>query len=404
MHCVLLGIDSAFDRFALAPLVSSLPADHFLIDEAWASSTPPEQLQQWILGWALASYRFERYKARPEPIPTLQVPTSCQQAELETAVAAHYQVRDLINTPAEDLGPAELAGAVQELGTEFDAQVAELAGDELLSAGYRAIHAVGRASSRPPRLVDLRWGDEQAPRLTLVGKGVCFDSGGLNLKPASGMRLMKKDMGGAAHAIGLARMVMANNLPVRLRLLVSAVENSVSGPSYRPGDIITARNGMTIEIDNTDAEGRVILCEPLAEACAEEPDLVVDFATLTGAARIALGTDLPAMFCTTDATADGVREAAQRTSDPVWRMPLHRPYRKMIDTPVADIVNSASTPLGGAIIAALFLQDFVAEGTDWVHFDLMAWNNRATPGRPEGGEAMSLHALFDYFTTRYLKR
>ena len=396
LEAVLLGIDAP-ERYALAPLVGVVPAGNYAVDARWSV----EEHERTALGWALACYRFDRYKKYATPLPALCVTSACDRGRLEAAVRAHCQVRDLINTPTEDLGPAELADAVFELGEEFGASVKQIVGPELLEGGYRAIHAVGRASHRDPRLVDLQWGDAAAPRLTLVGKGVCFDTGGLDLKPANGMRLMKKDMGGAAHAIGLARMVMAARLPVRLHLLVAAVENAVSGDAYRPGDIITAKNGMTIEIDNTDAEGRVILSDALVEAGEHDPDLVMDFATLTGAARVALGPDVPAMFCSSDSTAQGISAAAARTGDPLWRLPLHQPYRKMIDSPFADIVNSAASPLGGAIIAALFLQDFLPKDTDWVHFDLMAWNSSSRPGRPEGGEAMGLHALFDYLRGRY---
>jgi leucyl aminopeptidase len=269
-----------------------------------------------------------------------------------------------------------------------------------LSKNYPAIHAVGRAASHAPRLIDLRWGKKHHPKLTLVGKGVCFDSGGLDLKPASGMRLMKKDMGGAAHAIGLSNMIMRAGLPVRLRMLVPAVENAVAGNAYRPGDVLSSRKGLSIEIDNTDAEGRVVLCDALTEAVSESPDLVIDFATLTGAARVALGTDLPAMFCNHDEVADSIAASARRVLDPVWRLPLHRPYRELIDSQIADILNSGG-PYGGAITAALFLQDFVPDSTPWVHFDLMAWNLRSRAGRPEGGEAMALRALLDYLRNRY---
>ena len=315
-------------------------------------------------------------------------------------VAGIYRVRDLVNTPAEDMMPEHLSDAVKTMAGEFNAKVAEIVGDALLKKNFPAIHAVGRAASHAPRLIDLRWGKSNHPKLTLVGKGVCFDSGGLDLKPASGMRLMKKDMGGAAHAIGLAHMIMSAGLPVRLRMLVPAVENAVSGNAYRPGDVVTSRKGLSIEIDNTDAEGRVILCDALTEAAAETPDLVIDFATLTGAARVALGTDLPAMFCNHDQVAQGLADSAASVHDPVWRLPLYRPYRELIDSPIADIVNSGG-PYGGAITAALFLQDFVPAATPWVHFDLMAWNLRSRPGRPEGGEAMGLRAILDYLRVRY---
>ena len=311
-------------------------------------------------------------------------------------------VRDLINTPAEDMMPEQLAAAVLALGQTFNADVTQIIGDDLLRQNYPVIHIVGRASTHAPRLIDLRWGDPTHPKLTLIGKGVCFDSGGLDLKPANGMRLMKKDMGGAAHAIGLAQLIMSTGLPVRLRLLVAAVENAVSGNAFRPGDVVRSRQGISIEIDNTDAEGRLILCDALADAATDQPDLMVDFATLTGAARVAVGTEVPAFFTTSDALAQALMDAAVQQHDPIWRLPLHRPYRQMLDSKIADIANSASSPFGGAITAALFLQEFVPDSLHWVHFDLMAWNNRNRPGRPEGGEAMGLRAVFECLQQRYL--
>ncbi len=297
--------------------------------------------------------------------------------------------------------PGQLADAIMAVAREFGATVTQIVGDDLLTQNYPTVHTVGRASRNALRLIDLRWGNSNHPKVTLVGKGVCFDSGGLDIKPASGMRMMKKDMGGAAHALGVARMVMQSDLPVSLRLLVPAVENAVSGHSFRPGDVITSRKGITIEVDNTDAEGRLILCDALAEGRSEAPEVMIDFATLTGAARVALGTDLPAMFTNSDAMANGLLSAAEAAQDPVWRMPLHRPYRTMLDSKVADIANAASVPFGGAITAALFLQEFVEEGTDWAHFDIMAWNRSTQPGRPEGGEAMGMRAVYAYLQKRF---
>ncbi len=297
--------------------------------------------------------------------------------------------------------PEQLADAIVTVAQTFGATVTQIVGDDLLAQNYPTVHTVGRASENAPRLIDLRWGDSTHPKVTLVGKGVCFDSGGLDLKPASGMRMMKKDMGGAAHALGVARLVMQAELPVSLRLLVPAVENAVSGQSFRPGDVITSRKGITIEIDNTDAEGRLILCDALAEGRTEAPEVMIDFATLTGAARVALGTELPAMFSNSDTMANGLLSAAEHAQDPVWRLPLHKPYRAMLDSKVADIANAASVPFGGAITAALFLQEFVEDGTDWAHFDIMAWNRTTQPGRPEGGEAMGMRAVFAYLQQRF---
>jgi len=397
--CVLAGIGSLDDPFALGQLPAELPAGNYRIAADW----PDERLERAAIGWALGAYQFTRYKKRDALEAKLVVEPAARLARVRAQVEGLYRVRDLINTPAQDMMPADLAGAVKSVAKAFDARVREIIGDALVAKNFPAIHAVGRAASHPPRLVDMRWGKKSHPKLTLVGKGVCFDSGGLDLKTASGMRLMKKDMGGAAHALGLAHMIMSTGLPVRLRVLIPAVENAVAGNAYRPGDVLASRKGISIEIDNTDAEGRVILCDALAEAADESPDLVIDFATLTGAARVALGTDLPAMFCNRDEVAAAIAESAARVQDPLWRLPLHRPYRELIDSRIADIANSGGGPYAGAITAALFLQDFVPEATPWVHFDLMAWNLRARPGRPEGGEAMALRALLDFLTRRYAR-
>jgi leucyl aminopeptidase len=304
-----------------------------------------------------------------------------------------------VNTPAEDMGPAELAAAARSLARAHGARAAVITGDALLQRNYPTIHAVGRASARAPRLIDLRWG-AKGPRITLVGKGVCFDSGGLDLKPAAGMEIMKKDMGGAAHVLGLAGMIMAAKLPVRLRVLIPAVENSVSGNAFRPLDIIRTRKGLTVEVGNTDAEGRLVLCDALAEAMTEKPDLVVDCATLTGAARVALGPDLPAMFANDDATAEALLRHGLAEDDPLWRLPLHAGYRTMLDSKIADMNNVSSGSFAGAITAALFLEAFVDAAVPWVHLDLYAWNPRAKPGRPEGGAAMGLRALYALIAER----
>ncbi|MBF0391146.1 MAG: leucyl aminopeptidase family protein, partial [Alphaproteobacteria bacterium] len=310
-------------------------------------------------------------------------------------------VRDLINAPASHMGPEELAAAAQDLAARHAARCRVVVGEALLNENWPAVHAVGRASDRAPRLIDLRWGDEQAPRVTLVGKGVCFDSGGLDIKPSSGMKLMKKDMGGAAHALGLAHMVMAANLPVRLRVLIPAVENAVSGRAMRPLDVIGTRKGTTVEIGNTDAEGRLILCDALAEADGEKPALLLDMATLTGAARVALGTELPALFSNDDKLAEDILRHGRRTRDPLWRLPLWAGYRRQLDSKVADLSSISDSPFAGAVTAALFLQDFVSPTTPWAHIDMMAWNGAARPGRPEGGEAMCLRALFALIAGRH---
>ncbi len=394
---VLAGIADANDPFCLAQLTTALTPGIYFIDADW----DPAVAERATVGWALGGYRFTRYKRAEQEPAQLVVDKRLDAKRIQDQVDAVFLVRDLINTPAEDMMPEQLADAVKDLAAHFDAVVNETVGDALIQENYPAIHAVGRASVHPPRLVDMRWGKPDRPKLTLVGKGVCFDTGGLDLKGASNMRLMKKDMGGAAHAIALARLVMSADLPVRLRLLVPAVDNAVSGSAFRPGDVLATRKGLTVEVDNTDAEGRLILCDALAEGAAEKPDLMIDFATLTGAARVALGTDVPAMFCNDDDLAESLLRASREVHDPVWRMPLYTPYKELIESTVADIVNSASRPFGGAITAALFLDAFVPADIPWAHFDLMAWNIKSRPGRPEGGEAMGLRTVFDTICARY---
>jgi leucyl aminopeptidase len=355
------------------------------------------------IGWALGSYRFTRYRKADRGPARLLWPEGADRRLVQSTVAATFLVRDLVNTPAADLGPGELAAAAVALGEDFGAKVEVTEGEALLAANYPAVHAVGRASARAPRLIDLRWGDPAHPKVTLVGKGVCFDSGGLDLKPSSGMLLMKKDMGGAAHALGVARMVMEGRLPVRLRVLIPAVENLVAGNAMRPLDVLATRKGLTVEVGNTDAEGRLILCDALAEADREGPALIVDFATLTGAARIALGPDLPAMFCNDEGTAAALLEAARAERDPLWRMPLWQPYARGLKSPVADTNNVADGSFAGAIIAALFLEKFVSRTTPWVHLDIFAWNNADRPGRPRGGEALSMRAVHRLIADRFAK-
>ena len=397
LGAVVLGAGEDPDPWALAALPGVLPRGCYRVDAPWA----PERLALAALGWGLGVYRYARYRDAEPPDVHLALEGRCSLDAVRHRVEAVALVRDLINTPAQDLGPTELGDAIEALASDFDARVERIRGDDLLEQRLPAIHAVGRASASPPELVDMTWGQIDHPRVTLVGKGVCFDSGGLDLKSASNMRLMKKDMGGAAHAAGLARLVMAEALPVRLRLLVPAVENAVAGNAFRPGDVLRTRAGTTVEVDNTDAEGRIVLCDALTLAGEEEPDLMVDFATLTGAARVALGTELPALFSNDDAVARGILTGAEQARDPLWRLPLHSPYREMLESRVADLVNSASTPFAGAITAALFLEHFVPQTTPWAHFDLMAWNLKSRPGRPEGGEAMGLRAVFDYLSQRY---
>ncbi len=394
--CWLSGMDDQGWLYQLASLPSALPKGVYRLDTGWTR----EQRLQASLGWGLASYRFERYKVNEKPLPTLMLEEDVER-DVRALCEAQGLVRDLVNTPTEHMGPEELADAVLSTADDFDAECSVVTGDDLLNENYPAIHAVGRASSRAPRLVEMWWGDESNPLLALIGKGVCFDSGGLDLKTASGMALMKKDMGGAAHALALARLVMAYRLPVRLMLLIPAVENAVSGNAYRPGDVISTRKGLSVEIGNTDAEGRVILADALARATEESPDLTIDYATLTGAARIALGADVPPVFSNRLDVAQAIQEAGEDVEDPLWTMPLHQPYRKLIESPVADLNNSGKSSFGGCITAALFLESFVSPDTPWVHIDTFAWNQADRPGRPAGGEALGLRAVFRYLQRRY---
>jgi leucyl aminopeptidase len=397
LACVLVGWDAAEPLWALAALPGSLPERTFRLDPV------PSAAEKLALGWALGGYAFERYKKREKGCASLVWPAGADRGLVTRLADGIGLARDLINTPAEDMGPADLADAAKNLAGAHGASCRVIVGDALLAENYPAIHAVGRASSpaRAPRLIDLVWGDPAAPKLTLVGKGVCFDTGGLDLKTAGGMRLMKKDMGGAATVLGLASAVMAAELPVRLRVLIPAVENSVSADSIRPLDIIRTRKGLSVEIGNTDAEGRLILGDALAEADSEKPALLVDLATLTGAARVALGPDLPALFCHDDALADALLRAGSAESDPLWRLPLWAGYKPMLSSPIADLNNVSESPFAGAILAALYLDAFVSPETRWAHIDTYAWNQKSRPGRPEGGEALCLRALYALIAERF---
>jgi len=394
---VFAGIAHAQDPFALAALPMALPQGHYtLADQGLA--LPPELA---AMSWELGGYGFDRYKPRRREAATLTLPASPATERGLAQAKAIAMARDLVNTPAEHMGPAELAKAAQALAKHHGATFKQVQGESLLKQNFPAIHAVGRASSRAPRLIELNWGKAKHPRLCIVGKGVCFDSGGLDIKGAEGMRLMKKDMGGAANALALADLVMAHKLPVRLQVLIPAVENSISGNAYRPGDIIRTRKGLQIEIGNTDAEGRVILCDALAYAAESEPELIIDLATLTGAARVALGPQLPALFCRQMAPARQLVDLGLRLEDPLWHMPLWGPYKSGIESLVGDIVNTGRNPMAGAINAALFLEYFVPEHQDWLHIDLFAWNDGPRPGRPLGGEAQTIRTLLVYLEQRF---
>jgi len=360
------------------------------------------------LGWLLAQHKFDdfRSKKKDEPERGPRVLVTGEPARVDETVRlaeATVLVRDLVNTPAMQLGPAEIEKAVRDEASRTGAQVKVISGKDLVE-GFPLIASVGAAATpeRAPRLIELEWGKSDHPRLAVVGKGVVFDSGGLDLKPASGMRLMKKDMGGAAHALALARLIMAQKLPVRLHLLIPAVENAVSADAYRPGDIVKSRKGLFVEIDNTDAEGRLILADALAKAVEGKPELIVDFATLTGAARIALGPDLPAMFANRDDLAGSLESSAREVEDPVWRMPLWEPYEEMLKSDIADMANASSSPMAGSITAAMFLKKFVPDEIPWAHFDTYAWRDAAKPGRPKGGDALGLRVVFAALKERYL--
>jgi leucyl aminopeptidase len=397
LEACLFGMADEGFLYQLASLPGKLPAGAYRLDSDWDT----DQRAQASLGWGLANYRFSRYRKENDKEPRRLLLDEDISGRVQSLLEAQVLVRDLVNTPTEDLGPQQLEDVVFKVASRFDADYKSVRGDDLLSSNFPAIHAVGRASDRAPRLIELSWGKKDAPILALVGKGVCFDTGGLNLKPTAGMALMKKDMGGAAHALAVAQLVMTHNLPVRLRLLIPAVENSVSGNAYRPGDVIPTRKGLTVEIGNTDAEGRVILADALTYASEMEPDVIIDFATLTGAARIAMGTDLPPLFSNDSGLSGGIQKAGDNCEDPLWTLPLWQPYKELIKSKVADINNNARTSYGGCITAALFLEHFVDARDKWAHIDTFAWNQTARPGRPEGGEALGLRAVFSHLEDRY---
>ena len=406
LQAVWAGVRSADHPWALSALPRALPAGRYrLADTGLGEAGLPADATAAAMSWQLGAYAFSRYKAPRRAAAELQIPASDAARHgllLAQVIAA---TRDLVNTPAEDLGPEQLADAVQAVAKAHGAKVKQTVGDTLLKANFPAIHAVGRAASRAPRLIELTWAPpglpKNAPKLTLVGKGVCFDNGGLNIKGADGMRQMKKDMGGAANALGLAALVMALKLKVRLTLLIPAVENAIAGNAYRPGDVFKTRAGLHIEIGNTDAEGLVILCDALAYAAESKPDLLIDLATLTGAARVALGGQLPALFCRDMAMARGLVDRGLALHDPLWHLPLWQGYHAGIESDIADIVNTGRGPQAGAINAALFLADFVPEALPWLHIDLYAWNDGARPGRPAGGEAQTLRTLLAWLQERY---
>jgi leucyl aminopeptidase len=393
---VLFGIEGGEENRDLF-LPGRLP--QHLPDGVYRFANEPHDARLAALAFALGCYRFTRYRKAEARSLKLDVPQSLDRAELEHIVEGVTLARDLINTPANDMGPAQLEQAARKLAAKHAATITAVVGDDLLEQNFPLIHAVGRAAAAAPRLIDMSWGDAKHPRVTLVGKGVCFDTGGLDIKPESGMLNMKKDMGGAATALALAHMIMARGLKVRLRVLIPAVENAIAGSSFHPRDIYTSRKGITVEIGNTDAEGRLILADALALADEDKPALVIDFATLTGAARVALGPELPAFFTDDDRLADQLMRAGKAENDPVWRLPLWRPYESMLESKVADI-NNVGGSQGGAITAALFMRRFV-DAPSWLHFDLFAWTPSAKAGRPEGGECQTARALYALLAARY---
>jgi leucyl aminopeptidase len=393
---VLFGVADKGNAMAMGALAQHLPAGDYHIAAA------PREFSATLvaIAWGLGGYTFERYKKRKRAAPRLAPPEGADMAEAARIVAASWLARDLVNTPTNDLGPEALHAAAEAVARENGADFEAIVGDALLAQNYPLIHAVGRAAAQAPRLLHLSWGEAGAPRLAIVGKGVTFDTGGLDIKPAAGMRLMKKDMGGAAHALALAQAVMQTGLKLKLDLFLPVVENAIAGDAFRPGDVIAARTGATVEIDNTDAEGRLILADALARACEDKPDLLLDFATLTGAARTALGPDLPPFFTDDEALAAELTEAAVETADPIWRMPLWDAYEGDMDSAIADLKNTGDGAFAGAIYAALFLRRFVT-APSWAHFDVFAWAPREKAARPSGGEAQALRAALKVIKARF---
>ena len=395
---VLCGVDEQKSEdhvFAAGRVAASLPSGHYCLGNGWADK------EQSVLAFLLGLYRFERYKKPDSKTIQLVLPVHCDGISASQIAEAISLGRDLINTPANDMGPEEIEQAASALASRFDAQCHVVKGDALLAENFPMIHAVGRASVRAPRLIDLVWGDPSHKKVTLIGKGVAFDTGGLNIKPDASMLLMKKDMGGAATALAAAFMIMASGLKVRLRVLIPAVENAISGSAFRPGDVLPSRKGLTVEIGNTDAEGRLILADALALADEEKPDLILQFATLTGAARVALGPDLPPYYTKNDTLSKRIQTLGLTTHDPVWPLPLWNRYRTMLSSKIADINHVSSGGFAGSITAALFLDRFVAQARDYVHFDIFGWTPSARPGRSEGGEPQAARLVYELIKQDY---
>ncbi|MDJ0613283.1 MAG: leucyl aminopeptidase family protein [Rhizobiaceae bacterium] len=392
---VLFGHSKSSNPLQTGKLASSLPKGAYKLSEGF------EDLHLASVGWGLGGYSFGKYRNSDSTTAQLVLPSSVDGSAVKRDVDASNLARDLINTPANDMGPDQLEAEIRKIGKVNKASISVIKGEALLKKNFPMIHAVGRASADAPRLIDLKWGNAKHPKVTLVGKGVIFDSGGLNIKPGNSMALMKKDMGGAANTIALAKMIMEAKLPVRLRLLVPAVENAISGNAFRPGDILPSRKGITVEIGNTDAEGRLILGDALALGDEETPDLMIDMATLTGAARVALGPDLPPYYSGDEIFASSLDKASQEVCDPLWRMPLWDPYQKMLSSKVADVNHISTGGFAGSITAALFLSRFVENARTWAHFDIYGWTPTAKPWAPVGGEAQGIRALFKVIAEKY---
>ena len=394
---VACGVNEALDVWSIAHLVAILPAKTYHLEGKYTT----EQATQLALGWALASYRFTRYKKQSKPLPALVAPKGCDVDYVRSMSGSMFWARDLINTPANDMHPQALAAEAATWAKKHKANVTVIKGEALLKENYPMVYAVGKAATVPPHLVDIKFARKGAPKITLVGKGVCFDSGGLDIKSTGNMKMMKKDMGGAACVLALAKTIIEMKLKVQLRVILPIVENAIAGNAMRPLDIVPTRKGITVEIGNTDAEGRLILCDALFEADSEKPDLLIDCATLTGAARAALGTEIPAFFTNDDKLAGEIAAMSVSQFDPLWRLPLWKNYRKQLDTANADLSNDPDSAYGGAITAALYLQEFVSITTSWLHIDMMAWNVSTKPGRPQGGEAMAIRTLYALLRKRY---
>jgi leucyl aminopeptidase len=397
---VICGIGDAPDTWSLSAFATTLPPQVYHLEGNFSAALAT----QMTLGWALAGYTFTRYKKNEKKLATLVAPKGCDFAYAESMAEAIFWARDLINTPAADMHPAALANEAATFGRVYGGKVSVIKGEALLKANYPTVYTVGKAAEVPPHLVDIRFGRKGAKKVTLVGKGITFDSGGLDIKPSGAMKMMKKDMAGVAIMLALAKVILDTKLPVELRLVLPMAENAVGERSMRPLDIVKTRKGITVEIGNTDAEGRLVLCDALAAADEESPDLLIDVSTLTGAARVAVGTEMSAFFTPDDKLADAAQKQGEFTNDPLWRLPLYKPYRSFLDTKTADLSNDPESSYAGAITAALYLKEFVENTKSWLHLDMMAWNLSNKPGRPQGAEAMGVRALYALVKEKYGKK